>query len=131
MELARRRGQFVRVYRFLRRKGLGGYALRGAAAPLEVKALMLSTPPPDEAPEARELRGAIFTDLDRLAFALEMEAAELLEQGLDDEARCRQELRLGVRLAQRLVAGVWADEVNLRIRRHRAAYDSRLEPVGG
>jgi hypothetical protein len=91
---------------------------------------MLSTPPPDEAPEASQLRGAIFTDLDRLAFALEMETAALLEQGLDDEARCRQELRLGVRLAQRLVAGVWADEVNLRIRRHSDAYDSRLEPVG-
>jgi hypothetical protein len=90
---------------------------------------MLSTPPPDEAPEASQLRGAIFTDLDRLAFALEMEAAELLEHGQDDDARCRQELRLGVRLAQRLVAGVWADEVNLRIRHHRAAYDSRLEPV--
>jgi len=92
--------------------------------------VMLSTPPPDEAAEASALRGAIFTDLDRLAFALEMEAAELLGQGLEDEARCRQELRLGVRLAQRLVAGVWADEVDARIRRYAEAYESRLEPVG-
>jgi len=91
---------------------------------------MLSTPPPDEGREASGLRGAIFTDLDRLAFALEMEAAELLEQGMENEARCRQELRLGVRLAQRLVAGVWADEVNRRIRRFEDAYATRLEPVG-
>jgi hypothetical protein len=90
---------------------------------------MLSSPPPDEAPDASALRGAIFTDLDRLAFALEMEAAELIEQGAEEEARCRQELRLGVRLAQRLVAGVWADEVNLRISRYAEAYDARLEPA--
>jgi hypothetical protein len=31
-----------------------------------------------------------------------------------------------VRLAQRLVAGVWADEVDLRLRRWAAEYDSRL-----
>jgi hypothetical protein len=90
---------------------------------------MLSFPPPDESPEARELRGNIFTDLDRLAFALEMEAAELIEQGAEEEARCRQELRLGVRLAQRLVAGVWADEVNPRLSRYADAYDARLEPA--
>ena len=42
---------------------------------------MLSSPPPVEAPEAAALRGRIFTDLDRLAFALEMEAAELLARG--------------------------------------------------
>lgn len=91
--------------------------------------LMLSSPPPDEAPEARELRGRIFTDLDRLAFALEMEAAELIAEGREDAARCRQELRLGVRLAQRLVAGIWADEVNSRIARYAEAYESRLEPA--
>lgn len=90
---------------------------------------MLSSPPPEEAPEASRLRGNIFTDLDRLAFALEMEAAELIEQGSEEEARCRQELRLGVRLAQRLVSGVWADEVNLRMKRYASAYEERLEPV--
>ncbi|HEX2204180.1 MAG TPA: hypothetical protein VHG91_12810 [Longimicrobium sp.] len=91
---------------------------------------MLSTPPPDEAPEAAALRGRIFTDLDRLAFALEMEAAGLLDQGLGAEALRTQEQRLGVRLAQRLVAGVWADEVDSRIHRWAAEYDARLAPAG-
>ncbi|HSU16440.1 hypothetical protein [Longimicrobium sp.] len=89
---------------------------------------MLSTPPPVEAPEAADLRGRIFTDLDRLAFALEMEAAELLERGRGEQAGRVQEQRLGVRLAQRLVAGVWADEVNLRLQRWAAEYDARLAP---
>lgn len=90
---------------------------------------MLSSPSPEEAPEARRLRGDLFTDLDRLAFALERESAELLEQGLAAEARGRQELRLGVRLAQRLVAGVWADEVHQRIARHADLYTTRLRPL--
>lgn len=90
---------------------------------------MLSTPPPDEAPEAASLRGRIFTDLDRLSFALEMEAAGLLDQGRGDEARRVQEQRLGVRLAQRLVAGVWADEVDSRLHRWAAEYDARLAPA--
>ena len=90
---------------------------------------MLSSPPPNEPPEAARLRGNIFTDLDRLAFALEMETAELLREGREAEAEARQQLRLGVRLAQRLVAGVWADEVNLRIQRWSQAYDSRLGMV--
>ncbi|HEU4456382.1 MAG TPA: hypothetical protein VFR81_25165 [Longimicrobium sp.] len=90
---------------------------------------MLSTPPPVEAPEAAELRGRVFTDLDRLAFALEMEAARMLEEGREEEARRTQEQRLGVRLAQRLVAGVWADEVNLRLQRWGAEYDARLAPA--
>ncbi|HEX6747093.1 MAG TPA: hypothetical protein VF092_07320 [Longimicrobium sp.] len=89
---------------------------------------MLSTPPPAEAAEAAELRGRIFTDLDRLAFALEMEAAALLELGREAEAGRVQEQRLGVRLAQRLVAGVWADEVNGRLQRWAAEYDARLAP---
>ena len=82
-----------------------------------------------EAPEQAALRGRLFTDLDRLAFALEMEAAGLLNQGRDDEARRTQEQRLGVRLAQRLVAGVWADEVDLRIRQWAEEYDARLAPA--
>lgn len=90
---------------------------------------MLSTPPPVESPDAAELRGRIFTDLDRLAFALEMEAAGLLEVGREGEAGRVQEQRLGVRLAQRLVAGVWADEVNMRLQRWSEAYDARLAPA--
>ena len=89
---------------------------------------MLSSPPPEEAPAASELRGLLFTDLDRLAFALEMEAAELLEAGDERGAGRQQEIRLGVRLAQRLVAGVWADEVNRRIRHYAPEYDARLDP---
>lgn len=79
--------------------------------------------------EASRLRGNIFTDLDRLAFALEMEAAELVGAGRLTDAEARQQVRLGVRLAQRLVAGVWADEVDLRIRQWSEAYDSRLGTV--
>lgn len=90
---------------------------------------MLSSPPPNEPTEAAQLRGHIFTDLDRLAFALEMEAAELLREGREADAETRQHLRLGVRLAQRLVAGVWADEVDLRVQRWGQAYDSRLGTV--
>jgi hypothetical protein len=87
---------------------------------------MLSHPSPDESPEASDLRGRIFTDLDRLAFALEMEAATLIKEGRGEKAQGRQSLRLGVRLAQRLVSGVWADEVNLRLQEWNAEYDARL-----
>ena len=90
---------------------------------------MLSSPPPVEAPDAAALRGRIFTDLDRLAFALEMEAAELLARGAEAEAGRVQEQRLGVRLAQRLVAGVWAGEVDGRLQRWAAQYDARLAPT--
>jgi hypothetical protein len=91
---------------------------------------MLSHPPPDESPEAALLRGNLFQDLDRLAFAVEMEAAALLRDGQEEEARAKQQVRLGVRLAQRLVAGVWADEVNLRVRECSGDYESRLGMVG-
>lgn len=87
---------------------------------------LLSSPPQEEPEPARALRARLFTDLDRLAFALEMEAAELLETGDEPGAARRQELRLGVRLAQRLVADVWADETHQRIRRWAEAYDARL-----
>ena len=87
---------------------------------------MTSHPSPDESAEARELRGRFYVDLDRLAFALEMEAATLLREGKQNEARQQQDLRLGVRLAQRLVSGVWADEVNLRVQRWAKEYDARL-----
>lgn len=87
---------------------------------------MLSQPGPTDAPQDMDLRGRIFTDLDQLAFALEMEAAEHLEQGRADEYGRAQERRLGVRLAQRLVSGVHADEVNARIERAADDYDRRL-----
>jgi hypothetical protein len=90
---------------------------------------MLSHPMPEESADARALRGRIFTDLDRLAFALEMEAAELLQADQEEAADARQHLRLGVRLAQRLVAGVWADEVDGRIEERKAEYEARLGKV--
>jgi hypothetical protein len=90
---------------------------------------MLSSPPPDEAPEASRLRGSIFTDLDRLAFSLEMEAAKLIEAGLEEDARRRHDIRLGVRLAQRLVTGVHAEEVHNRIERFAEDYAARLEAL--
>lgn len=89
---------------------------------------MLSAPPPDEHECAADLRGRLFTDLDRLAFALEMEVAEKVQTGDLDAADRLQNQRLGVRLAQRLVSGVWADEVNSRVRRWRASYERRLRP---
>jgi hypothetical protein len=87
---------------------------------------MLSQPRPTDTPQDMDLRGRIFTDLDRLAFALEMEAAGHLEGGRAGEYLRTQERRLGVRLAQRLVSGVPADEVNGRVERWENDYVSRL-----
>ncbi|HEX8395330.1 MAG TPA: hypothetical protein VF665_23475 [Longimicrobium sp.] len=87
---------------------------------------MLSQPGSSDTPEAIDLRGRIFTDLDKLAFALEMEAAAHLEHGRAAEYLRVQERRLGVRLAQRLVAGVPADEVNGRMERWEGDYARRL-----
>lgn len=91
---------------------------------------MLSQPSPTDPQEDMDLRGRIFTDLDRLAFALELEAAEHLEAGRAGEYLRAQERRLGVRLAQRLVSGVHADEVNARIERTADGYDRSLGLVG-
>ncbi len=88
---------------------------------------MLSHPGPEEPPEAADLRGRVFTDLDVLAFALEMEASQLLAEGREEEAARCQDRRLGVRLAQRLVTGVWADEVDVPLRRWRGEYHERLK----
>ena len=88
--------------------------------------IMLSQPSSTDAPEDMDLRGRIFTDLDLLAFALEMEAAEHLEHGRTAEYGRAQERRLGVRLAQRLVSGVHADEVNARMERAAEGYGRRL-----
>lgn len=89
-------------------------------------------PSPPAPQDAEALRGHLYTELDLLSFALEMEAAERLHEG-DEEAVLRlQDRRLGVRLAQRLVSGVWADEVGLRLRRWRETYRERLrETVEG
>lgn len=89
---------------------------------------MLSHPSPDEAPEAAALRGRIFTDLDRLAFAVEMEAAGHLREGREEDAARTHAVRLGVRLAQRLVSGVWAHEVDQRVHCWSSEYESRLAP---
>lgn len=83
-----------------------------------------------EAPEETDLRGRVFTDLDRLAFALEMEAAEHLDHGREGDYLRAQERRLGVRLAQRLVSGVPADEVDRRIWKWSEQYDRRLGAGG-
>lgn len=74
---------------------------------------------------AEELRGHLFTGLDRLAFALELQAGEAVEAGDEAAAIRLEDQRLGVRLAQRFVAGVYADEVDPRIEASRAAYDRR------
>jgi hypothetical protein len=87
---------------------------------------MPSQPDPHERPEEAELRGRIFTDLDRLAFALEMEAARHLDEGRDAECERLQEQRLGVRLAQRLVSGIWADEVHRPLMEWAEAYEGRV-----
>lgn len=90
----------------------------------------LSAPSAGEAPEQDALRGHLFTDLDRLAFALEMEAAQCLEEGDAEAAGRLQNQRLGVRLAQRLVTGYWAGEVNPRLLRWEEEYQSRLRGAG-
>lgn len=87
---------------------------------------MPSFPPPTDRPESSDLRGALFTDLDRLAFALEMEVAMLVDAGQEEAAARCQNQRLGVRLAQRLVSGAWADEVHSRLNRWGDEYASRL-----
>lgn len=90
--------------------------------------MMTSHPSPEESPDAQALRGALFSDLDRLAFAIEMEAAALIESDHETDAVQHQHIRLGVRLAQRLVSGVWAEEVNPRVRHWESEYQMRLNP---
>lgn len=79
-----------------------------------------------DAPQEVDVQGRLFTELDRLAFALEMEAGEHLEAGRTGEYLRAQERRLGVRLAQRLVSGVPADEVDRRMWKWGEHYDRRL-----
>jgi hypothetical protein len=55
-----------------------------------------------------------------------MEAAQFLEDGHAETADRLQNQRLGVRLAQRLVTGHWAGEVNARLLQWEEEYQSRL-----
>lgn len=91
---------------------------------------MHGAPAAEEPPEQSVLRGRIFTDLDRLAFALEMEAARSLDDGDTEAANRLQNQRLGVRLAQRLVTAHWAGEVNERLLRWESEYRARLKAAG-
>jgi hypothetical protein len=70
----------------------------------------------------REIRGRLYQELDLLAYALEMEAAQQVEEGREEDAARAQQTRLGIRLAQRLVGGVGAPEVDRRLDRWRTQY---------
>lgn len=85
-----------------------------------VRTIQSLFPTPSEI-EAR-VRGYLFQELDVLAYALEMECAEAIRGGRDEDAARAQQTRLGVRLAQRLVGNVPAPEVDDRLRRWRASY---------
>jgi hypothetical protein len=80
----------------------------------------------DAAMLEREIRGRLYQELDLLAYALEMEAAEQIEQARDDDAARTQQTRLGIRLAQRLVGGVPAPEVDRRLDQCRAQYQAKF-----
>jgi hypothetical protein len=73
-----------------------------------------------------ELRGQLYEALDVLAFALEMECGVEAAGGNADAAARTQQTRLGVRLAQRLVSGVPAPEVDRRMARWRDEYRARF-----
>ncbi len=60
-----------------------------------------------------------------------MEAAAAVDRGDDEDAARLEDRRLGVRLAQRMVAGVYADEVDQRIEATRSAYDARTAALTG
>lgn len=80
-----------------------------------------------EAEELEEhLRGRLYQELDLLAYAFEMEAAEAADAGRIDEAARAQQTRLGIRLAQRLVGAVPAPEVDRRLTHWRAAYEAKF-----
>ena len=83
-------------------------------------------PAPDAAALERELRGRLYQELDLLAYAFEMEAAQQVAAGEDDEAGRTQQTRLGIRLAQRLVGGVPAPEVDRRLDQWRAEYRAKF-----
>ncbi|HET9983829.1 MAG TPA: hypothetical protein VFQ38_09590 [Longimicrobiales bacterium] len=80
----------------------------------------------DRASIEREVRGHFYQELDLLAYAFEMEAAQQIEEGRDDDAARTQQTRLGIRLAARLVGGVPAPEVDRRLERWRDAYRTKF-----
>lgn len=84
----------------------------------------------DVRPDADELeeriRGRLYQELDVLAYALEMEASRALEADREDDALRAQQTRLGIRLAQRLVGGVPAPEVDDRLQRWRERYEAQF-----
>lgn len=94
--------------------------------PREAEEKALQAPDPTE-----EMRGRLFAGLDRLAVALELEAAAAIATGDCGAALRLEDQRLGVRLSQRYVAGVYADEVDARIDRSRSDYDRRTRTGGG
>ncbi len=81
---------------------------------------------PDAAALEREIRGRLYQELDLLAYAFEMEAAQQVAAGEDDDAARTQQTRLGIRLAQRLVGGVPAPEVDRRLDQWRAQYRAKF-----
>jgi hypothetical protein len=80
----------------------------------------------DRAAIEREVRGHFYQELDLLAYAFEMEAAQQVEEGCYDDAARTQQTRLGIRLAARLVGGVSAPEVDRRLDRWRDAYRAKF-----
>jgi hypothetical protein len=97
-----------------------------ATLPLAPSDSSASVPNTEAKSKEHELRGRLYHELDLLAFALEMEASEALGRGDEPAAVRAQQTRLGVRLAQRLVGGVPAPEVDRRLERWRRAYLSRF-----
>ena len=87
-----------------------------------------TSPQPDADTIEREVRGRLHQELDLLAYAYEMEAAREVEEGRDEDAARTQQTRLGIRLAQRLVGGVPAPEVDRRLDAWRAEYLSKFPP---
>ncbi len=82
--------------------------------------------PPDADALERALRGRLYQELDLLAYAFEMEAAQQVTEGCDEDAARTQQTRLGIRLAQRLVGGVPAPEVDRRLDRWREQYRGKF-----
>jgi hypothetical protein len=83
----------------------------------------------------RECRLRLMHEIDVLGFALEMEMCEWLRKaGATDmpirsyyerSAALTERIRLGVRLAHRVVSGVYSDEAQGRIEKWRAEYERR------
>ncbi len=93
---------------------------------IPTNAQVSSPAPADAAALEREIRGRLYQELDLLAYALEMEAAQAVVAGCDDDAARTQQTRLGIRLAQRLVGGVPAPEVDRRLDRGRTQYRAKF-----